>query len=136
MNNNKELILKSLAHLNVIKLLNQSRKTYEEFIEDKIVLDSTIFHLIQVGELCNKFTKDFKNNHHEIEFRGIIGLRNVMVHGYGTLCYEDIFTIVDEDVKELIKQYKDILIKEYNYKNIDKYIDNYNKNRKFDNTEN
>lgn len=38
MNNNKELILKSLAHLNVIKLLNQSKKTYEEFIEDKIVV--------------------------------------------------------------------------------------------------
>ena len=131
-NNDKEIILKSLGHLNVINKLNDYNNSYDEFMEDKIKLDSTIFHLTQVGELCTKYTKEFRENHANINFRDIIGLRNVMVHGYGTLHYDDIFTIIKEDVPELIKEYKYILDKDYNYKDIDSYMNNYYNTRKFD----
>lgn len=130
--NDKEILLKSLAHLNVVYLLNKDNNTYEDFKKDNIKLDSSIFHLTQVGELCTKYSDIFRVNHPQIDYRSIIGLRNVMVHGYGTLKYEDIFTIIKEDVPNLINKYKEILNNEYNYINIDKYINNYYDTRKFD----
>ena len=130
--NDEELILKSLSHLNVIYELNKNNYSYEEFIRDKIKLDATIFHLTQVGELCTKYTDKFRENHKMIEFRDIIGLRNIMVHGYGTLHYDDIFSIIKDDVPNLIKQYNNIIRDEYNYDFVEEYVNNYYMTRKFD----
>ena len=126
-----ELILKSLCHLNVINKLNINNETYEEFLKDKIGLDATIFQLTQVGELCTKLTDEFKSNHNAIDFRGIIGLRNVMVHGYGSLHYDDIFDIVKVDVPLLINKYLEIVKEEYNVNSVDEYINNYYITRSF-----
>ena len=134
-NNDKEIILKSLGHLNVILKLNEMNSNYDEFMNDKIKLDSSIFHLTQVGELCTKYTEEFRFSHSEINFRDIIGLRNVMVHGYGTLHYDDIFSIIKEDVPELMKIYKNILINEYKYEDIDLFVDNYYNTRRFELTD-
>ena len=129
MNNDKEISLKSLSHLNVVYLLNKQNKSYDDFMKDKVKLDYN--HFSFNPKLCTKLSLNFKNNHSYIDFRGIIGLRNVMVHGYGTLHYEDIFTIILDDVPKLINMYTKILEEEYNYKNIEKYINNYYNNRKF-----
>ena len=130
-NNDEELVLKSLSHLNVIYKMSKEINSYDEFMDDKIKLDATIFHLTQIGELCTKFTDEFRKRHPNIEFRGIIGLRNVMVHGYGTLNFDDIFIVIKEDVPDLIDKYKNILEVEFNYKYTDKYIENYYNTRRF-----
>lgn len=132
-NNDKEIILKSLGHLYVICKLNENFNTYDEFLTDKIKLDSSIFHLTQVGELCTKYTNEFRNSNFNINFRDIIGLRNIMVHGYGTLHYDEIFDIIKEDVPKLMICYRDILSKNYNFKDedIDTFINNYYNTRKF-----
>ena len=99
-------------------------------------MDSSIFHLTQVGELCTKFTDVFRNNHPNIKFRDIIGLRNIIVHGYGALHFEDVFDIIKEDAPELMKEYENILKNEYNYSNINNYIENYYNYRKFESINN
>lgn len=130
--NDKETVLKSLGHLFVITKLSDNSDTYEKFINDKVKLDALIFHLTQVGELCTKFTDEFRKNNDNINFRGIIGLRNVMVHGYGTLHYEDIYAIIKNDVPKLVKIYNDILINNYGYNKIDSFVENYYNTRKFE----
>ena len=135
-NNDKEIIIKSLCHLYVVSKLNENNTNYEEFMKDKVKLDSSIFHLTQVGELCTKYTSDFRESHTNVNFRDIIGLRNVMVHGYGTLHYDDIFSIIKDDVPQLMKEYKIILKENYNVTDVDSYLINYYNTRKFDSVEN
>ena len=88
---------------------------------DKEIILKSLGHLYVINKLN-------ENNKKYAEFME----DQIMVHGYGTLHYDDIFDIIKEDVPELIKEYKSILNKEYNYANVDSYINNYYNTRKFD----
>ena len=57
--------------------------------------------LLQIGELANHLTPDFTAAHANIPWRSIIGLRNVVVHGYGQLDTEAVWATVTDDIPEL-----------------------------------
>ena len=57
--------------------------------------------LLQIGELANHLTQDFTAAHTQIPWRRIIGLRNVVVHGYGQLDTEAVWATVTDDIPEL-----------------------------------
>ena len=60
--------------------------------------------LLQIGELARHLTTEFKAAHADIPWRNIIGLRNVVVHGYGQLDMETIWATITEDIPELYRK--------------------------------
>ena len=45
--------------------------------------DAIAMCLMQIGELTNKLSQEFKDGHSEIRWRAIRGMRNVVAHEYG-----------------------------------------------------
>jgi len=82
---------------------------YNIFINDRDYFNSVCMSLLQIGELANHLTDEFAANHTDIPWRNIIGLRNVVVHGYGQIDTEIIWTTLTDDLPGLYKKCKLIM---------------------------
>ena len=64
--------------------------------------------LLQIGELAHHLTTEFTATHADIPWRNIIGLRNIVVHGYGQLDAETVWATLTDDIPELYQKCKAI----------------------------
>ena len=62
-----------------------------------------------IGEAAAGVLPGFKDRHPEIPWREIIGTRNVLVHAYARIDLDVLWTILDQDLPELIAKLEDLL---------------------------
>ena len=62
-----------------------------------------------VGEAARRVSEKFRDEHREIPWQGIIGLRNVIAHEYGELDHNRLYTVARGGVPELIRALERIL---------------------------
>ncbi|GMO12124.1 MAG: DUF86 domain-containing protein [Treponemataceae bacterium] len=82
---------------------------FSAFTTDTDYFNSVCMSLLQIGELANHLSDEFKKNNAEIPWRNIIGLRNVVVHGYGHLDADTVWATLQEDIPKLSEYCKKIL---------------------------
>ncbi len=83
---------------------------YELFINDDKTIDAIVRNFEIIGEAANRLPPDFRIVNTEIEWNRIRGFRNRIIHNYFGIDYEIVWTIVENDIEELIDQLK-ILVK-------------------------
>jgi uncharacterized protein with HEPN domain len=76
------------------------------FISDKDYFNSVCMSLLQIGELSHHLTSEFIKRHTDIPWKNIIGLRNVVVHGYGQLDMDTVWATVINDIPDLYQKCK------------------------------
>jgi uncharacterized protein with HEPN domain len=62
-----------------------------------------------IGEAARRVSPETRDTHPEIPWAGIIGLRNVLAHGYGAIDYRRLYTVVQKGVPGLIGALERIL---------------------------
>lgn len=70
---------------------------------DEVLLDCIMFRLVQISENADRLTDEFKTRYNNISWRAIKGLRNRIVHDYGTV---DISVIYDTVINDIPKVYE------------------------------
>lgn len=78
--------------------------TIQTLGENEVLLDSMSFRLIQIQENAKKLTNDYKEKHNTIAWTDIAGLRNRIVHDYGNVDLDIIFSTLTEDIPWLITE--------------------------------
>jgi uncharacterized protein with HEPN domain len=78
------------------------------FGNNELLLDSIMFRFIQISEHIKKLTPDFRDEHSNIPWRDIIGLRNRIVHEYGNVDVSIIYDTVKDDIYVIKKLFKSI----------------------------
>lgn len=107
MDKNTVILNRILEHAeNILKAQNRFGNEYSKFISDNDYFNSVCMSLLQIGELANHLTMEFKTAHADIPWKNIIGLRNTVVHGYGQLDMDIVWATVTDDIPELIKNCK------------------------------
>ena len=76
--------------------------------ENEVLLDSMSFRLIQIQENAKKLTEAYKAAHNTIPWTDIAGLRNRIVHDYGNVDLNIIFSTLTDDAPGLIKELENI----------------------------
>lgn len=76
------------AHYNINKMLQAAVERQLEII----------------GEAARRVSTDFQQDHPEIPWRQIIGLRNILAHEYGEVRSDRVWVIAQENIAELINQ--------------------------------
>jgi len=76
-----KLILKYIE--SILKTQKSFGNDVSVFRADKDYFNSVCMNLLQIGELSHHLTSEFIETHTDIPWKSIIGLRNVVVHGYG-----------------------------------------------------
>ena len=57
--------------------------------------------ILQVGELVNHLSEDFKSEHSEIPWHKIRGMRNYVAHEYGSIDFDVVWFVATESIPEL-----------------------------------
>lgn len=97
--------------IEAIRKINQYTKgmTYDIFINDPKTVDAVVRNLEIIGEAANRVSKSFQQEHPQVEWRQIIGLRNRIIHDYFGIDYEIVWQVVTVDLRKLKKKLKEII---------------------------
>lgn len=82
---------------------NMSGVTVNDFGENEILQDSMMFRLIQISENAKKLSDGYKENHSDIPWTAIYGLRNRIVHEYGNVDLSVVYETLSNDIPWLHK---------------------------------
>ena len=77
-----------------------------EFLEDEFVQDAVMMKFIVMGEAATRILNrypDFAENHPEIPWRQMRGMRNRMAHGYFDIDYETVWVTVQEFLTDVLR---------------------------------
>lgn len=110
MANDRQHILE--IHRCCTRIIEESRtinNLLEILTSNLIYQESVLFNLIQIGENVNRLSDELKENNSNIPWHQIVGMRNVITHGYGTIDIESIADTIREDIPVLCKACEGLL---------------------------
>ena len=74
----------------------------EELAAYDLLQDSMLFRLIQISENAKRLSDEYKTKHRSIPWTAIYGLRNRIVHDYGSIDLTIVFDTLKNDIPELL----------------------------------
>jgi uncharacterized protein with HEPN domain len=81
----------------------------EEFLQSTLIQDAVLRNLQTLGQSAQRLSETVRNSYTEIDWRGIIGLRNVLVHDYLGIALNRVWEIVEQDLPVLKVQIDAVL---------------------------
>ncbi|MFZ1518893.1 MAG: DUF86 domain-containing protein [Ignavibacteriaceae bacterium] len=75
--------------------------SFEDFLNDSKTKDAVVRNFEIIGEASNKLPKDFIASNPQIDWVGMIGFRNILVHDYFGVDYEILWKIKSELLEQL-----------------------------------
>ncbi len=80
--------------------------SFQAFSKNEILQDSMSFRMVQIHEHAKNLTDAFKMKHEDIPWGDIAGLRNRIVHDYGSVDYNLVYDTLTEDIPALLEVLK------------------------------
>jgi uncharacterized protein with HEPN domain len=99
MNENHLFISHILSAIADIENMNKGGK--EAFFNSISIKHGTCRCFEIIGEASTRLSKEFKLLHLEIDWRKVIGLRNVIIHQYHAIDYEVIWDLTQNEIPPL-----------------------------------
>ena len=81
----------------------------EAFESDEVLLDSVMFRLIQISENSDRLTPEFKEEHADIPWHALRGMRNRIVHDYGEVDLSIVYDTLKDDLPALLRDIEGIV---------------------------
>jgi len=83
--------------------------SFEDFLTDDKTIDAVVRNFEIIGEASLRIDEDFRLENPQIEWKKLRGFRNRIVHDYFGIDYEIVWSILSEDLEELIFQLEQLL---------------------------
>lgn len=71
-------------------------------LDESLVIDAIKYNLIAIGEAANHLSDGFKEQHTDVEWDTIVGLRHMLTHEYFRIDHAIIVQIARRDVPNLV----------------------------------
>ena len=65
--------------------------TFDDFVSDSMRYFAVMKNIEIIGEAANMLTRNFRKTHDELPWRMIVGMRNVLTHGYANVSYSKLW---------------------------------------------
>jgi len=73
----------------------------DEFLTDRKTQDAVLRNLQLLAESSKRLSDGLKQEHREIDWRGVAGIRNVLVHDYLGVNLARVWEIIERDLPQL-----------------------------------
>ena len=80
-----------------------------ELADNDEKLSAILYQIVIIGEATKRLSAEFRQQHPEIPWREIAGMRNVIVHEYDQLDLDVIFDVIENKLPELIALLRPLL---------------------------
>lgn len=104
-----EDILESIEKIR--KYLGDS--SFDEFLENEMLIDAVIRNLEVIGEAAGHIAPEIRAKYPEIEWKKIVGLRNILIHDYSGIDLDIVWDIIkyrlsplETNVRQVLKEEK------------------------------
>jgi len=84
-------------------------KTRDDLDQDRLLVLGIVKLVEIIGEAASKITKTFQETHPQIPWSAIIGMRNMLIHGYFDIDLDEVWSTVQNDLPPLITQLQPII---------------------------
>ena len=84
---------------------------FDNFKNDRKTIDAVVRNLEIIGEAARNISDEIKNKYQNVDWKGMIGLRNRIAHGYFGINLTIIWEILKQELpplKEKMKQIKEL----------------------------
>ncbi|MDP8244817.1 MAG: DUF86 domain-containing protein [Candidatus Hinthialibacter antarcticus] len=81
----------------------------ERFVEDELVQNWFVTQILIIGEAAKHLPESVYHENPDVEWNKIIGMRNILVHGYFTIDLDTVWGVVTDYMPELKKNILRIL---------------------------
>jgi uncharacterized protein with HEPN domain len=68
-----------------------------------------LHHATIIGEAASRLSSEFRDKHPEVPWRGMIGMRNAVVHGYFSVDWDELWAVIERDLEPLRRAVESIL---------------------------
>ena len=93
-----------------VKILKYTQGlTFEDFLADDKTIDAVVRNFEIIGEASLRIDEDFRLENPQIEWKKLRGFRNRIVHDYFGIDYEIVWSILTQDLEELVFQLDQLL---------------------------
>jgi len=86
-------------------------KGREAFEDDELIQNWILHHLRVIGEAARAISEELKDEHDEMPWQQIVGMRHILVHRYFEVDTDLIWSVVEDDVP-VLKQQIELILKE------------------------
>jgi uncharacterized protein with HEPN domain len=76
-------------------------KGHRAFEMDELVQTWIVHHLLLLGEAASKLSKVFREQHPDVPWSKITGMRNILIHGYFTIDTKVVWSVIEKDLRQL-----------------------------------
>ena len=106
------VVVEKIIHYcnDIENLIQRFGTTLEKFISDSAFQYACGMCILQIGELTTRLSEDFKNQHSDIAWTQIKGLRNIHAHEYEKINFNYIWITLTEEIPELKNKLQKILL--------------------------
>ena len=84
-------------------------KGREAFEGDELIQNWIVHHLQVIGEAARAISAELKDEHSEMPWRQIVGMRHILVHRYFEVDTDLVWSVVEDEIPELKHQIELIL---------------------------
>ena len=103
--------------ITVNQMLDYSRKAIgllkgrkRSDLDDDLVFNLALTRLVEViGGAADRVPQSFQEEHPEIDWSQIIGMRNRLIHGYDEVDFDILWNVVKKDVPKLIRRLEGLI---------------------------
>ena len=84
-------------------------RSYQDYLIDRMLRGAVERHLEIIGEAAGKVSEAFRDAHPEIPWQKIIGQRHVLIHDYGDIEDELIWSVATIHIPDLIDKLEPLM---------------------------
>lgn len=85
-------------------LINEfiSNISTDTFFDDKKTQSAVLHQLLIIGEATKRLSKEFRNQHPDIPWRLIAGMRDVLIHAYESVDLDEVWNTAIKEIPDLV----------------------------------
>ena len=81
----------------------------EDFLKDLKTQSAVLYQLLVIGEAVKRLSDEFQAQHADVPWSLITGMRDVLIHGYDIVDWDEVWKTATRDVPDLLAKIEPLL---------------------------